>query len=266
MSQFVSLGMYAFTPQLRQAWQAFYSAFLQHWSGSTKLEQQCRSDHQPEALDDQSLFFGHTCGYPLTHQLKGKVLPFCVPVFHVPGCQGIQYSSQFIVSTASDISTLADCKGLRAAVNNPDSNSGMNVLRAAIAPLAQGKTFFDSVIYTGSHLSSMQSVAAGDTDLAAIDAVSYQLALDAFPGLAQQLRSIGFSEASASLPLVYQSTMENFDKERCLSALNRALDDCRPMVADVLHLQNFKPVTLENYDGIIAIEQSAIALDYPGLV
>ena len=37
--------------------------------------------------------------------------------------------------------TLADLKGRRCAVNQIDSNSGMNLLRAAIAPLADGTAF-----------------------------------------------------------------------------------------------------------------------------
>ena len=42
-------------------------------------------------------------------------------------------------------------RGGVAALNAWDSNSGMNLFRAAIAPLAGGTPFFGAVVATGSH-------------------------------------------------------------------------------------------------------------------
>ena len=263
MNQFVSFGMYAFTPQLQTAWQALYSVFLTEWKGSVALDNECRWDHDVETLAHSSLFFGHTCGYPLTHQLKNRVKPFCVPEFDIEGCEGIYYSSQFIVPATSDLTSLQQCRGKRVGINSPDSNSGMNVLRHAIAPLAEDKSFFGSITKTGGHLSSMQMVARGDIDLAAIDAVSYRLAIDAYPELATQTRSIGKSAATASLPLVYPASNQGFDHDKIRQQLNKALTSCDPWVARTLRIKNFLPVTLADYDSIVAIEQQAIELGYP---
>lgn len=263
MSQFVSLGMYAFTPQLQTAWQSLYSAFLSTWATTESLDPLCRWDHDAEKLDDVSLFFGHTCGYPLTHQLRDKVIPFCVPEFDVAGCDGTLYRSQFIVPVGSEINSLEQCRGKRVGINNHDSNSGMNVLRHAVAPLARGKPFFESVALTGGHLSSMHAVAREEIDLATIDAVSYRLATDANPELAERTRSIGLSTATSSLPLVYLASRPGFDGESVRQQLNTALTICDPSVRQVLHIKQFLPVTLADYDSIPAIEQQSIDQGYP---
>jgi len=49
----------------------------------------------------------------------------------------------------------------------------MNLLRAAVAPLAKGGAFFDSVTMSGSHWHSVQMVASGHADLTAVDCVSW---------------------------------------------------------------------------------------------
>ncbi len=257
--------MYAFTPALQQAWQAFYEVFLDCWPGSVPLAPRCSWSHAHSDLGQPSLLFGHTCGYPLTHALAGQVLPFCVPQFDAPGCSGRLYSSQFIVHRDSTVSQLSDCRGKTAACNNVDSNSGMNVLRYAVAPLAGSGAFFKEVRMTGGHLASMQSVARGETDIAAIDAVSYQLALDAFPDLQGQLRSIGLSQATTTLPLVYPAGNRNFDSQLCLETLRQSLNQCPLEVKRRLRLSSFQPVSLADYQSITDIEQAAIEMGYPEL-
>ena len=45
--------------------------------------------------------------------------------------------------------------GRRVAINGRDSNSGMNLLRAAVADLAGGRPYFSRVIETGAHMASL---------------------------------------------------------------------------------------------------------------
>lgn len=264
-TRFVSLGMYAFTPALRRAWQALFDLFLDSWPESGSLEPQCCWAHKPADLDTSSLLFGHSCGYPLTHQLAGRVIPFCVPAFDFPGCLDTTYSSVFIAHKDSSIDELADSRGKVAACNNLDSNSGMNVLRYAVAALAGGRAFFHAVRFTGGHLASMQSVASGEADIAAIDTVSYHLALETFPELADNLRCLGFSQTTTALPLVYRADDSRFDPQSCLVALNQALGSCEPWVKQTLRLRAFLPITLQHYDNIKNLETAAIDLGYKEL-
>ena len=43
-------------------------------------------------------------------------------------------------------------------MNGFASNTGMNLLRAAIAPLAERKPFFRSIVISGSHLASIKAI------------------------------------------------------------------------------------------------------------
>jgi len=262
---FATLGMYAFTAEQQAAWQQLFDRFCDLSTvarGSITLS----FDHDPARLLEAGLWFGHTCGYPLMTILKDDLSPFCVPLFDVPGTQGKLYSSRFIVAADSDILTIADSRGRVAAMNNPDSNSGMNVLRHAVAEVCEGARFFERVVTSGGHLYSLQAVASGDADIAAIDCVSYQLIADWRPELCSGLRSIGDSISTCGLPLVMpHADLARGDTPVMTERLNRALALCDNTVADTLHLRGFASVGLDDYQGILEVEQFAVERGYPEL-
>ena len=212
------------------------------------------------------LVFGHTCGYPLMTRLKDRFAPFCMPVFDVPGTSGRRYSSRFIVSSDSDIRSIEQSRGRVAAVNTPDSNSGMNVLRHAVARHNTGGRFFSGILASGGHLYSLQAVARGEADIAAIDCVSYQLIEDHWPELANQVQTIGYSVESFGLPFVLpNSKIGDMGTGRMIERLNQALDSAGDAVRKRLHLSEFAAVDLSDYLGILDIENFAIAQGYPEL-
>ena len=126
-SKFITCGMYAFTDPLRNAWQALFDEFLKIYKQDQNVQDTIRFDSDFPVLRDPGLLIGHTCGYPLMRFLRDDLVPLCVPIFDLPGCQGKFYSSHIIVPAESNIQSLSDCKGLVAAINGRDSNSGMNV-------------------------------------------------------------------------------------------------------------------------------------------
>ena len=69
-------------------------------------------------LNDPALWFGQTCGYPLMTSLRDTLTPISVPVFDIHGCDHTSYSSLLIVPVDSKITTLQECQGLRAVINN----------------------------------------------------------------------------------------------------------------------------------------------------
>src|SRR5665811_293725 len=91
------------------------------------------------------------------------------------GCEGAKHCSFLIVRRGEAERGLAGFRGARAAINARDSNTGMNLFRAAIAPLAKGHPFFSDVVVTGAHALSFAAVAEGTADIAAIDCVSFGL-------------------------------------------------------------------------------------------
>lgn len=264
--KFIACGMYAFSDDLAGAWQQLFACFTGLLDASGQQEIELRFDSDQSLLRDPGLFLGHTCGYPLMKHLKDQVTPFCVPVFDVPGSDGKLYSSRFIVAANSTIEALDECRGKIAAMNAADSNSGMNVLRYAIAKYNPSAAFFSRVVQTGGHLHSLEAVADGTADVAAIDCVSFQLIQDHWPELIDQVRSIGFSAKTSGLPFVLpKSSIRDADLELLVDNLNQALANTPETIRNRLHLLRFEPVVLEDYQSIVDLETFAIDSGYPHL-
>ncbi|MCP4388421.1 MAG: PhnD/SsuA/transferrin family substrate-binding protein, partial [Gammaproteobacteria bacterium] len=194
------------------------------------------------------------------------VLPFCLPCFDVPGVNGKLYSSQFIVPADSDIESLQQCRGKVVAINNSNSNSGMNLLRYALAKIGARPGYFSQVVISGGHFASLEAVAANRAQLAAIDCVSYQLIADQNPQLVSKLRIIDYSAQTCGLPFVVPAS--RYTEQRCevyLSALKEALARLPADSAKLLHLDRFDSVTLEDYQSIVELENFAIDAGYAQL-
>ena len=261
--KFVTCGMYAFTDELRAAWQSLFEAFLQNYTSVQAVEADIRFETDFALLRNPRLMIGHTCGYPLMRFLRDDLAPVCVPVFDVPGCNGKFYSSQIIVPVDSNIQTLADCQGKIAAINGRDSNSGMNVFRHAVAGLCEGKPFFDEVIESGSHYQSLVAVANNQAQVATIDCVSFSLIKDQWPELVAQVRVIGFTEPTCGLPFVVP--VNDFGSTNIIElirALENALSSLPKDERKRLHLLGFEPVDLSDYDSIMALEKTATKAGY----
>jgi hypothetical protein len=133
------------------------------------------------------------------------------PAFDAPGCHGARYSSVLVVSAraqARGATTLAACRGLRAAINGDDSHSGMNALRDAVAPHAHDGRFFASVASFGSHLNVLRALAAGHADCAAIDCVTFAYVGDALPALLDEIRIVGMTAPAPGLPPIASKALD----------------------------------------------------------
>lgn len=199
-SRFIACGMYAPNDDIKNAWQALFDQFYALVGPISGLQQRLVFGTDESLLRDPGLLIGHTCGYPLMTGLQDAVMPFCAPCFEVPGAIGKLYSSLFIVPADSSLESLQQCCGGIVAINDANSNSGMNVLRYALAKLKAGPGYFSDVLMTGGHLASLEAVAANRAQLAAIDCVSYQLLTARNPGLDHAIRVIGFSDRLAACP------------------------------------------------------------------
>lgn len=213
---------------------------------------------------DEALLLSQTCGYPLTHALKGRVKLVATPCYAAPGCDGARYSSVFIVRDDDPAQTLEDLRGRRATFNSADSQSGYNVLRHAVAPLAQGGRFFGAVTETGAHRLSLESVREGGADIAAIDCVSFALGRDA--GETKGLRVIGQSQAVPGLPFITSRHTSDAEVDGLRRALRAVLKDDRALPAlAAMRLQGIAETDLSDYAPIMAMEGGAIAAGYPRL-
>lgn len=217
------LPMYDFPP-LRAAHDALWTALAQrlHTAGVEAAPASLTriADHFESWLHP-GLLLGQACEYPLATRYEGRVRIVATPRYTAEGCEGACYRSAIVVRSSDPALALQDLRGRRCAVNEQDSNSGMNLLRAALAPLAGGAPFFSSVGLTGSHLASATQVADGRADVAAIDCVSLAHFRRLYDTLTAQLRVLAWTPASPSLPLITAASTD----DAMLAQLRAALDE-----------------------------------------
>jgi ABC-type phosphate/phosphonate transport system substrate-binding protein len=260
MTWIASLPMYNVTPALGALWRSLLDDAVRAVAPDAAVIDAPDDLHALWRRDD--LLLAQTCGYPLMHGLQDRVQLIAAPEFDVPGCAGIGYSSALVTRADAQLDSLEACRGLRAAYNQDDSNSGMNVLRHAVAPLARDGRFFDSAIRTGSHVGSLRALAENHADVAAIDCVTMAYVRDALPELAQAVRQIGWSAASPGLPLIAARSVPSALTHALRNALNTA-NDAQPKRAAQLRFKRFTEVSFADYARIVQLEDEAIAAGYP---
>ena len=86
----------------------------------------------PAHWRDPHLLLSQTCGYPLTHTLAGAVQLVGAFSYRAAGCEGIFCRSQLVARAEHAGHGLADFRGMRAAFNSDDAQSGYNAMRAAV--------------------------------------------------------------------------------------------------------------------------------------
>ncbi len=173
----------------------------------------------------------------------------------------------FIIRAAGDPRrALGEFRGAIAALNAQDSNTGMNLFRAAIASVASGAPFFSSIAVTGSHQASVIAVAEGRADLASIDCVSFALIERGRPELIERVADRRRKPAFA-LPAVHRlRRLPGSTIGAVRDALFAALAD--PGLAETraaLGLTGARIVAPADYDRVIEIERDAAEAGYPVL-
>jgi ABC-type phosphate/phosphonate transport system substrate-binding protein len=212
------------------------------------------------------LLLAQSCGYPVMASLQGKVRLVATPIYRAPGCTGAWHRSALVVRADDGRDDLAALRGCRCVANQRHSNTGMNLLRAAVAPLADGRAFFERVAWSRSHWSSLAMVAAGEADLTAIDAVTHAQLARLEPDLVRQTRMIGWTEAAPGLPFITAAGTDDATLELLRRVLaDVAADPACAQLRGALLLDGFEILSEGAYQRVIELERYAIDLDYPEL-
>ena len=262
-----SLSMYVAPEPIAEATDAL-------WQFVAERLRQDGMTHVPADLDRHSVYnaawlspdllLAQTCGFPYVKSLRGHVRLVATPCYAIPGCAGPLMRSFVIARKGEGIFSLEDLRGRRAAVNSLDSNSGMNLFRAAIAPIAGGSRFFGAVFLTGGHAASIAAVAEGRADCAAIDCVTYGHILRFAPERLADIDVVGETPAGPGLPLITRGSVSNTEIEMIRAALQFALTEPRLAQArDALSLIGFADLSDADYDALLELERDAITLGYP---
>jgi phosphonate transport system substrate-binding protein len=179
-----------------------------------------------------------TGGYlDIQRRTPGAVEVLAAPVVHGEST----YRSLIIVPAASPARSLADLAGKRFAFTDELSLSGRAWAVRRLAELGRDpEQFFGGVTYTQSHDRSIEGVASGIVDGAAVHSLVYEHMLERDPGLAARLRVIDRSPPYGLLPIVASAHLDPVERARLQEAL-LALDrdpEARPAL-EKLQIERF---------------------------
>jgi len=264
----VGLPMYD-APELRAANRSFWQAIrksLQEIGVKDLPEDLSEPLDLPSFWSDPHLFFGQTCGYPLTHDLCGQAKLIATPCYDSEHAEGPRYGSAIIVAQSSSIKTLIDAKNHVAAINGYDSNTGMNLFRISLARAGAYGDFFSEVIVTGSHRASVNAVVNKEADIASIDVISLAHFIRFDPALSSRIRIVGYTPKTPGLPFITSGVTAPSLVEDIRRALISVLKQSpRPDAVETLMLKDAVVLPRSAYDEILALEEEAKALGYPEL-
>ncbi len=199
-------------PEVSEDWDTFWNLLanrLDH-QGISAPAKLSRCDDPFLMWQDPLLLIGQTCGWPYVNLLADDVHAIARFDHGLPDAPAGTYYSVFVgqpdeVRTPGEIlqsdSTIA--------VNGFDSQSGFRVLRELDRDFVDEPPL-ERIITSGSHRDSVALVARGEADLAAIDAVSLELARSFDPALVSKIRPLSHSIPKPALPLV--TSTANLDK------------------------------------------------------
>lgn len=261
MTWIAALPMYNLSARLGQAYEALLVTLAEEAGQVVALE--APSD-LPAFWRRRDVLLSQTCGYPYMTGLRGEVALVATPCYDFAGCSGSDYSSVIVVREGAEVDVLADAIGLIAVVNDAHSNSGMNVLRHAVAPLARGGRFFGKVIQSGSHAASVRMVRQGAADIAAVDCVTWGYLAQEDPGALRGLRVLRYSVSSPGLPLIAGGGVEKELVLRLRGALLRPTSRLRELM-EAVSIRAFEYRDDADYARILQIQAEAEAAAYPAI-
>lgn len=200
LGQVAVLGMYDF-PELRSDWNALYRAAACRVDGAPPALRWDVDPHESWLLPH--LAIGMACGWPLVKTLRDQVR--VIGTFSYAGTDGPPHIYRSaIVARDLTLAQIADAPAHhRAALNSDDSLSGSISLLAAFD---LGFQWPGEVVYTGSHVASIEAVRSGAADVAAIDAMTWAYRSRAAPETLDGLTIIGHGPLVPCLPLIVPAT------------------------------------------------------------
>lgn len=261
-----SLLMYDHPDVVERANDALWTALrdAMHARGLDVPDRLDRSEGHESYWLRPDLAFAQTCGYPYVRQLKGRVRLVATPVFRYPGGKGARRASFIVVRDDDPARSIADLRGRRAAINDWFSNSGMNLLRGAVAPHAIGGRFFSEVTVTGGHMRSIAAIRDGRADIAAIDSITWGLHERHAPETVSGVRILGETPMGPGLPYITRAATTDAELAAMRESLAAVIADPRnaePL--DTLGLTGIEVLSDADYAELEAIDAEARRLGYP---
>lgn len=269
MSLIASLPMYDL-PEVRKETDALWRLLADHMrrEGVRNVPNALTREGSCEQVWRRpDLLLTQTCGFPLTHDFRKILRPVVTPIYETGGCCGADYSSAVLVAQDSKIESVDGLSGKICAFNSRMSQSGYNALKALVAPLAPGDSFFAGVEETGGHRASITAVSSGSADVCAVDCVTYALLSRYAPESIEGTRVLTFTAGCPGLPMATRADLDADQFKRLRSAVVAAMSD--PLGSEVrqaLFIGGAVEANIEDYRPVLEMEASAAAAgltDFP---
>ena len=178
----------------------------------------CRAGDVWDHWQSPDLILSQTCGYPYRARLHGAVTIVGTPVLDLPECPPGHYYSVFVVRADDPRETARDFAEARLAYNEALSQSGW----AAPQNYAAAHSFtFSNPVQSGAHRESARAVAENRADIAALDALSWQM-MQRHDPFAANLRVLARTEPTPALPYI---TALGCDPAPIFAALQSAISE-----------------------------------------
>jgi ABC-type phosphate/phosphonate transport system substrate-binding protein len=236
--------MYPF-PHLRDAYDQLWSAVRTRLPGAP--DELDRATDLPTAWHSADLLVGQTCGWPLITQLADVVEVVGAFDLRAPFALGGRYRSVIIANKPFAVDQWRADPTAVVAFNGPESLSGW-ISMCHVWGGAPERT-----LQTGSHVESMRAVAEGRAQLASIDALSFEFAVEVDAMLGGRVHIVGHGPLVPSLPLVMaRSLAARRDDVRAALAAAVLAPEAATACAR-LRIAGFVPLTSSDYQELRAL-------------
>ncbi len=255
-----SMPMYDM-PELRKAlhslWRGFAANARREGLGDVPGEL-THGRHLDRLWRDPDLWFSQCCGYDLVNGYAGRLVPIATPRYGAPECEGCDYASVIVVDEDNKADDVLEMRGAVCVINGPDSHSGMNALRALVAPVSERGRFFSHVKVSGTHADSLEMIKRGQAEVAAIDCVTYALLGRYRPDALAGIRKLGRTHLAPGIPYVTRATLPEDTIARMRAALFRTFADPELATArQALLLEGLREIGLLEYKRILEFQELA---------
>jgi phosphonate transport system substrate-binding protein len=200
-------------------------------------------------LKQNELDLAFVCSGPY---VSGKSA-FGAEIIAVPVCHGEKvYYSYFIAHKESRIKSFQDYRGKTFAFTDPMSNTGFMVPRFYLAKLAETpEQYFKKTFFTHSHDNSIQAVADGLADGAAVDSLIYEFIRAKNPGLTQKTKIVEKSPPYGIPPVVTTPAMNPDTKAKLKNIFFSVHEDTKgKKLLETLQIERFVEGDDKDYDTV----------------
>ncbi len=208
-------------------------------------------------LQDAEIDVAFLCSGPYVDGKK----TFGLDLLAVPMAYGqTVYQSYVLVHSDGELRSFDDLQGQRFGFTDPDSNTGRTVPTWWLAE--RGTTpeeFFSEVVYTWAHDASIEAVASGIVDGAAVDSLIWEYTRRSRPELAAKTRVVWRSPAYGIPPVVSRPGLDPRLRDRIRTVLFGMADDPagRQILAG-MHIDRFLQGDDAAYDSIREIKAAGV--------